>query len=156
MVRSVRSAIVCPVLALLCLWLRCDGLWSPFLEYRSGAEGAMTGNFGDSGGDTDCKDVVSFKTNAVPAMQTCMIDCHGGTNPQAKGTMDLSKLKEMTPTSACIEVRARITPGNPDASPIVRVTNPLLMIVHMYKFGGLIAAHNDFKSKVSPWIVTEQ
>jgi hypothetical protein len=44
MVRPVRSALVRSVLVLLCLWLGCNGLWSPFLEYRDGSDGSTSEN----------------------------------------------------------------------------------------------------------------
>ena len=111
---------------------------------------------GNAGAGTGCKDIASFVANAVPNMQTCMMKCHGGTNPQAKGTMDLSELNLMDPAAACIEVRARITPGNPDASQILQVTDPIQNVVHMYKFEGDLNKYNDFKTKISAWILAEQ
>lgn len=153
MVSSIRRVLV--LLVSLCLWIGCGGVWTPFLEYRNKMDGSA-GNLGDAGQSRNCKDVTSFLSNVVPAMQSCMIDCHGGANPQAKGTMDLSMLNEATPVAACIEVRARIVPGNPDASSIVQVTSPLSATKHSYKFAGNIAAYNDFKSKVSQWISAEQ
>ncbi len=111
---------------------------------------------GNAGEGTGCKDLVNFQQNVVPAMQTCMMKCHGGTNPQAKGTMDLSELNAMMPTAACQEVRARIKPGDPATSQILQVTDPILSIVHMYKFDGDTNAYNAFKTKVEPWIMAEQ
>jgi len=111
---------------------------------------------GNAGTGSGCNDIVSFQTNVVPAMQTCMMNCHGGKNPQAKGTMNLSELNAAMPTAACIEVRARISPGNPDASQIVQVTDPVQNVVHMYKFEGDINAYNAFKASVTPWIMAEK
>jgi hypothetical protein len=111
---------------------------------------------GNAGAGTGCKDILSFTTNVVPAMQTCMMKCHGGTNPQAKGTMDLSELAVMPPEAACIEVRARINPAEPDKSQILQVTNPIENVVHMYKFEGDTNAYNAFKAQVTPWITAEQ
>ncbi|UQA57987.1 hypothetical protein [Polyangium aurulentum] len=111
---------------------------------------------GTPGEGGTCKDIASFKAQVVPAMQTCMAECHGGKNPQAKGTMDLSELNLATPDAACIQVRARITPGDPDTSQIIRMTDPAGVEVHMYKFLGDLNKYNDFKTKVSPWIKAEQ
>jgi hypothetical protein len=111
---------------------------------------------GNAGGAGGCKDIATFMTNVVPAMQTCMSKCHGGTDPQAKGTMNLSQLNAMTPTSACIEVRARIKPGQPDQSQIVLVTDPTQIVVHKYKFDGNLNQYNAFKDAVTPWILAEQ
>ena len=111
---------------------------------------------GNAGPGTGCLDLVTFQQQVVPAMQTCMMKCHGGTNPQAKGTMDLSELNAMMPTAACQEVRARIKPGDPATSQILQVTDPVQPIVHMYKFDGDLNAYNAFKTKVEPWIMAEQ
>ncbi|WP_272423284.1 hypothetical protein [Polyangium jinanense] len=111
---------------------------------------------GNAGPGTGCNDLVNFQQNVVPAMQTCMMKCHGGANPQAKGTMDLSELNVMMPSAACQEVRARIKPGDPAASQILQVTDPVQPIVHMYKFDGDLNAYNAFKTKVEPWIMAEQ
>jgi len=111
---------------------------------------------GNAGMGQGCKDLVSFQTNVVPAMQTCMTKCHGGTNPQAKGTMDLSELNAASPVAACIEVRARIKAGDPAGSQILQVTDPIQPVVHMYKFEGDLNAYNAFKAKVEPWIMAEQ
>lgn len=158
MVFPTRLVRVSSILSWLYLWIGCAGcgdLWTPFLEYRSRMDGSA-GSLGDADQNPNCKAITSFKSSVVLAMQNCMMDCHGGANVQAKGTMDLSMLNEQMPTATCIEVRSRIVPGNPDASPIVQVTSPLSGIMHSYKFGGDIAAYNDFKSKVSPWINAEQ
>lgn len=110
---------------------------------------------GTPGTGSGCVDITSFHDNVVPAMQYCKDNCHGGTNPQAKNTMDLSGLNAATPTDACVQVRARITPGDPDTSPILIVTNPQEPVYHMYKFSGNVNKYNSFKDNVSPWIVSE-
>ncbi|MDI1475589.1 cytochrome c [Polyangium sp. y55x31] len=111
---------------------------------------------GNAGPGTGCANLTLFQQEVVPVMQTCMMKCHGGANPQAKGTMDLSELNAMMPTAACQEVRARIKPGDPATSQILQVTDPVQPIVHMYKFDGDLNAYNAFKTKVEPWIMAEQ
>jgi hypothetical protein len=111
---------------------------------------------GTPGEGGTCKDLATFTMKVVPAMQTCMAECHGGKNPQAKGTMDLSELNLPTPEAACIQVRARITPGEPETSQIIRMTDPGGVEVHMYKFLGDLNKYDAFKTKVSPWIEAEQ
>ncbi len=112
---------------------------------------------GNPGGGTGCKDIATFQTVVVPQMQYCAMNCHGGKDPQAKGTMNLSELNAMTPTAACIEVRARIKPGKPEESQILLVTNPgPPIVVHKYKFDGNINQYNAFKDAVTPWILSEQ
>jgi hypothetical protein len=111
---------------------------------------------GTDAGLTDCKDVDGFQSAVVPAMQYCMSTCHGGANAQANATMDLSKLNEVPPNEACLQVRARITPGDPASSQLLIVTNPSQQAVHMYKFLGNTNKYNEFKTKVSPWIEAEQ
>lgn len=102
-----------------------------------------------------CSDVASFKANAVPAMQVCAQQCHGGEDEDAQQTMDLSLLNETNPTEACGQVRARITPGNVAGSQIVIVTDPAESVVHKFKFVGSPGAHDTFVSAVSPWILAE-
>lgn len=114
---------------------------------------------GADGGVTDCTDVDLFKSAVVPQMQYCMMTCHGGANPEANATMDLSKLNDADPTDACLQVKARITPGDPATSQILIVTNPdpqAPQAEHMYKFMGNLNKYNEFKTKVSPWIEGEQ
>lgn len=108
------------------------------------------------GGGSGCKDIATFQTVVVPQMQTCMMKCHGGTDPQAKGTMNLSELNAMPPSAACIEVRARIKPGVPAESQILLVTDPTQIVVHKYKFDGNLNSYNAFKDAVTPWIQAEQ
>lgn len=109
----------------------------------------------NSGSGAGCKNIVEFQTNVVPQMQTCMSKCHGGTDPQAKGTMNLSELNAMPPAAACVEVRARIKPGKPAESQIVIVTDPTQIVVHKYKFDGDFSKYNAFKAAVEPWILSE-
>lgn len=102
-----------------------------------------------------CDDIESFKANVVPAMQVCASQCHGGEDADAQETMDLSELNAETPSDACGQVRARITPGDPDTSQIVVVTNPAEPAVHKFKFMGAPSAHAAFKTAVTPWILAE-
>lgn len=111
---------------------------------------------GAGGESTACKDVASFKANVVPAMQYCAMTCHGGANPQAQATMDLSELNAETPDAACSQVRPRITPGVPETSQILIVTDPKQQVVHMYKFKGNLKDYKAFKDAVTPWIMAEQ
>lgn len=112
--------------------------------------------YGGNAGGGGCTDVAKFKAEVVPQMQTCMSKCHGGTDPQAKGTMNLSELNAATPTAACVEVRARIKPGKPAESQILIVTDPVQVVVHKYKFDGNLIQYNAFRDAVSPWISAEQ
>jgi hypothetical protein len=109
---------------------------------------------GTPGTGGTCKDPVMFETVVAPAMQKCM-ECHAGKYPQAKGAMNLSELNT-APATACIQVRSRITPGDPANSQILIVTNPGGIEVHMYKFDGVLPDYETFKSKVSPWIDAEK
>jgi hypothetical protein len=111
---------------------------------------------GTPGAGGTCKSLPTFVAQVVPAMQTCMSECHGGKDPQAKGTMDLSELNLAMPEAACIQVRSRITPGVPETSQIIRMPDPAGFEVHKYKFLGDITKYNDFKAKVTPWIMAEQ
>lgn len=101
----------------------------------------------------DCKALATFQADVLPAMQICST-CHGGDNAQAQGAMDLSTLAS-DPAAACKQVRARIKAGNPDASQILIVTDPLDVSAHLYKFQGSLSNYNTFKNEVSPWIVEE-
>lgn len=112
-------------------------------------------NQGGGGPAVGCKDVAKFKAEVVPQMQYCADTCHGGANETAKATMDLSKIGVDPPDEACAQVRARITPGDPEMSRIVIVTDPTGGAVHMYKFMGNKNKYQAFKTAVSPWIVSE-
>ncbi len=112
-------------------------------------------NQGGGGPATDCTHLSDFQQQVVPQLQYCADTCHGGANVQANATMDLSKLNADPPAEACAQVRARITPGEPDASRIVIVTDPTQQAVHMYKFKGNKNNYQAFKTAVSPWILLE-
>lgn len=115
----------------------------------------VEGGGGADGGLTACNSIALFQSNVVPAMQYCADTCHGGALELAQDTMDLSMLAAMPPDEACIQVRARIVPGDPASSPILLVTDPTKQAVHMYKFQGNLVKYNDFKTKVTPWIQAE-
>jgi hypothetical protein len=102
-----------------------------------------------------CKNLSLFQTDVKPQVQFCATTCHGGANAQAMGAMDLSKLGS-DDAAACLEVRARTKPGDPDNSQILIVTSPLDPSAHLYKFMGSISKYNMFKTEVSPWILSEQ
>jgi hypothetical protein len=112
-------------------------------------------NEGGGGPPTDCVDPTMFKDVVVPQMKYCADTCHGGANEKANATMDLSKLGDPMPLAACAQVRARITPGDPDNSKILIVTDPKQQAVHMYKFMGNTINYKAFKDAVSPWIDSE-
>lgn len=114
-------------------------------------EGTVT-----SGTVSTCKDVAKFSAEVVPQIQYCANTCHAGAKIQAKAAMDLSKLADMPPDHACTQVRARITPGNPDMSEMLIVTDPKQQAVHLYKFAGNNNNYMAFKAAVSPWIMAEQ
>lgn len=112
-------------------------------------------NNGGGGPPAGCYDPVKFMNEVVPQMQYCADTCHGGNNPQANATMDLSQLNADPPDAACAQVRARITPGDPEESQIIDVTDPTQQIQHMYKFAGNKNKYMTFKTAVSPWIISE-
>lgn len=112
-------------------------------------------NEGGGGPAVGCKDVKMFQEKVVPQMQVCADMCHGGTDPQAQATQDLSKLNAMPPDEACAQVRVRITPGDPAMSKILIVTDPTQQAVHKYKFMGSKSKYQAFKDAVSPWILSE-
>lgn len=116
----------------------------------------------DGGISVPCKSTALYQ-QAVESLgpkgpMYCAQNCHGGNKPQAKGAMDLSGLLARPPDyeAACAAMRARITPGDPESSQILIVTNPTqVQVVHMYKFAGNLADYNSFKAKMSPWILAE-
>lgn len=105
-----------------------------------------------------CVDPMMFETTVAPAMNTCINECHGGKDPQAKNTMDLSGILLAQPdyATACVQVRARIKPGDPASSQILIVTDPQQQVVHKYKFLGNLSQYNTFKTTVTPWINAEK
>jgi len=115
----------------------------------------MVKNEGGGGAPTGCHDVLTFQNMVVPQMKYCADTCHGGANPIANATMDLSKLADDPPEAACAQVRARILPGDPANSQILIVTDPTQQVVHMYKFMGQTTKYAAFKDAVSPWINSE-
>ena len=115
----------------------------------------LIANEGGGGQATSCTHLTEFQQQVVPQIKYCADTCHGGPNVQATATMDLSKLMDDPPTDACAQVRARITPGDPEMSRIVIVTDPTQQAVHMYKFQGNKNKYQAFKDAVSPWINLE-
>ena len=118
--------------------------------------GLGTEGGGSASGATSCKDLTTFTQDVVPALQYCADTCHGGKNMKANATMDLSKLGDVTPKDACLQVRAHILPGDTVKSPVLVVTDPTQQAVHMYKFFGNVANYQAFKAKVAPWIEAEK
>lgn len=112
-----------------------------------------------TGGTTaTCKNVAKFQAEVVPQLKLwpCFSQCHGGGNIQAQQQMDLSNIDAMPPDEACSQVRARITPGDPENSQILVVTDPTKQVIHLFKFAGNKNNYNSFKDAVTPWILAEQ
>ncbi|APR76513.1 Hypothetical protein A7982_01860 [Minicystis rosea] len=105
-----------------------------------------------------CKNVAKFQAEVVPQLKMwpCYSECHSGPNIMAQQQMDLANLDAMPPDDACAQVRARITPGEPDKSQILQVTDPAYMGIHGFKFQGNKNNYNSFKAAVTPWILAEQ
>lgn len=115
-----------------------------------------TGDGGVEGGTTDgCKDVTAFVDNASDALSANCVGCHGGTNPNAKAAVDMSKLATNA-AATCGQVKNRVSPDSPADSQLFVTTDPNGNAAHPFKFGGNDAAFDAFKASVSIWIAAEK
>lgn len=102
---------------------------------------------------TPCKAVDAFTTNAAPALAPCFA-CHGGSDGQAQGAIDMSELMD-APEKTCGQVLNRVNPSSPEKSQIFVTTNPSNQAAHPFKFGGNTGQYNTFKDAVTQWIQEE-
>jgi hypothetical protein len=102
-----------------------------------------------------CLDVESFKTNAEPQLSARCLGCHGGSNGQATGAVDMTQLGKDS-AKACEQIRFRVNPLNPGASQIFVTTDPGGNAAHPYKFNQNQGNFNTFKDAVSIWIAAEK
>lgn len=105
-----------------------------------------------------CKVLASFKTNAAPRFQTNCVSCHGGTNPNATATMNLTGVtsaNDAQVTAACNEVRSRLNLTTTDQSGIYLAPDPTSGTAHPFKFpaGQFIP---NFKTSVDIWVQAEK
>lgn len=104
-----------------------------------------------------CKDAGSFDTFAKPAIQRSRCDamCHGGADPTAKNSLDLSMLAD--PQIACAQVLNRVDPAMPASSVLFLVTDPATMSNHKLRFTFPDRMTFDaFVNDVSTWIAKEK
>ena len=106
-------------------------------------------------GDPPCVALDAFEANARgPLLQSCL-SCHGGADQAATNAVDMSAL-ETNAAAACGQIRLRINPEDPPASPIFITTDPSGGSAHRFKFENDASAFNAFRSAVSIWIQAEQ
>jgi hypothetical protein len=106
----------------------------------------------DAGSTGGCKDVASFTTNAVPAIQanTCL-NCHN-TGGSGNASLDLSALAT-TPADdakACAQALTRINPANPAQSDIILAPTGQ---VAAHPFQGASA---NYTTMMETWIAAEK
>jgi len=119
-------------------------------------DGGMTGTTTTSG----CKQLESFKTNAKGPLNTSCASCHAGTaNANARSAMDLTGIAatdDATLTTVCNQARTRINFTDTNQSGFFIAPNPAQTTNHPFKFGGVQANFDSFKTAVDVWVQAEK
>jgi hypothetical protein len=107
---------------------------------------------------TGCKKLDVFKTGAQAALQqNCAAACHAGTNPSAKGALDMTGMDatdDPTIQLACNQARTAINLTAPDQSGFFIEPNPGNATNHPFKFPSG-AAYTTFQTAMNPWVQAE-
>lgn len=107
------------------------------------------------GGTTSggCKQVASFVTNAIPALQndTCL-NCHQGQNGGATGALDLSKVGTDN-AAACAQALTKVNLTNKPMSPLLLA--PLMGDPFPHGGGKIVAAGSAYETMMTTWINAE-
>jgi len=80
---------------------------------------------------TTCKDLTDFQNSAAPSMKTNCVSCHGGGNPTAQSSMDLSALNTNDYATACTQARTQVNTTTPAQSNVLLA--PLQQVNHPVK-----------------------
>ncbi|MEO6573492.1 MAG: hypothetical protein ABIP89_06615 [Polyangiaceae bacterium] len=113
-----------------------------------------SGTAKDAGAATGgCKQVASFVTNAVPALQnnTCL-NCHQGQNGGATGALDLTKVGTDN-AAACAQSLTKVNLTNKPQSPMLLA--PLTGNAFPHGGGKIVAAGGTFETMMTTWINAE-
>lgn len=109
-----------------------------------------------------CKDVDAFTQLARPALlrSRCDATCHGGADPTAKNSVDMSQLADPGAAAqqvACAQIGLRVDPTKPADSVLFTVTDPATMSNHKLRFTFPDRMTFDaFVNDVSAWIAKEK
>jgi hypothetical protein len=88
----------------------------------------------DAGSSTTCTDLTDFMNSAAVSMKANCTSCHGGSNPQATSSMDLTALATNNYATACTQARTQVNTGNLANSNILLA--PLQQVNHPVKVFG--------------------
>jgi len=85
----------------------------------------------DGGTATTCKDLTDFQNSAAVSMKANCVSCHGGGNPTAQSSMDLSALNNNDYATACTQARTQVNTTTPAQSNVLLA--PLQQVNHPVK-----------------------
>jgi hypothetical protein len=85
----------------------------------------------DAGSTTTCKDLTDFQNSAAVSMKANCVSCHGGGNPTAQSSMDLSALNTNDYATACTQARTQVNTTTPAQSNVLLA--PLQQVNHPVK-----------------------
>lgn len=93
---------------------------------------SSTSTAGDGGTTTTtCKDLTDFQNSAAVSMKANCVSCHGGSNPNATSSMDLTALKTNDYATACTQARTQVNTTTPAQSNVLLA--PLQQVNHPVK-----------------------
>ncbi len=98
------------------------------IEFQTIAASTATA---DAGTTSTCKDLTDFQNSAAPSMKTNCVSCHGGGNPTAQSSMDLSALNTNDYATACTQARTQVNTTTPAQSNVLLA--PLQQVNHPVK-----------------------
>jgi hypothetical protein len=85
----------------------------------------------DAGAATTCTDLTDFQNSAAVSMKANCTSCHGGGNPTATSSMDLTALSTNDYATACTQARTQVNTTTPAQSNVLLA--PLQMVTHPVK-----------------------
>lgn len=117
-----------------------------------GADAGMGGS--PTGG---CTELAAFRANAVGPLTTYCTRCHGGGNPAATGSIDMSDV-DATGDAAllmgCNQILGRISPTMPSASGLFTQPDPASTSGHDFRFG-TTRELETFRTSILAWFSME-
>jgi hypothetical protein len=86
----------------------------------------------DAGSSTTCLDLTDFQNSAAVSMKANCVTCHGGGNPTATSSMDLTALNTSDYATACTQARTQVNTTTPAQSnvllaPLQKVSHPVMV-----------------------------
>ncbi len=104
-----------------------------------------------------CSQLAAFRTSAVPSLRTYCTRCHGGGNPSATGSMDMSDIgatADATAMLGCNQILGRISATAPSTSGLFTQPDPAGGSTHAFHFG-TSRELDTFRTSLLTWFEME-